>query len=92
MRQILCNSSGALVARMPKPVVEPGMVLVRVHYSLISVGTEIAPLRASVTLEEGVTALNRAIGYSKQAQYIFTKLSAIPRKPSIESRGRLDGH
>ena len=45
MRQILLNSGGAVVARVPRPVVERGSVLVRVHYSLISVGTEIAPLR-----------------------------------------------
>jgi predicted dehydrogenase/threonine dehydrogenase-like Zn-dependent dehydrogenase len=47
MRQILLNSSGARIARVPRPVAAPGAVLVRVHYSLISVGTEVAPLRAS---------------------------------------------
>jgi predicted dehydrogenase/threonine dehydrogenase-like Zn-dependent dehydrogenase len=47
MRQILLNSSGARVARVPRPVAAPGAVLVRVHYSLISVGTEVAPLKAS---------------------------------------------
>jgi len=80
MRQILCNSSGALVARMPKPIVEPGTVLVRVHYSLISVGTEIAPLRAGATLEECDTPLNRAIGYSKQAQIYLHKAMHDPQK------------
>lgn len=65
---------------MPKPVVEPGMVLVQVHYSLISVGTEIAPLRASVTLEEGVTPLNRALGYSKQAHIYLHKAIRDPQK------------
>ncbi len=46
MRQILMNSGGAVVARVPRPIVERGAVLVRVQYSLISVGTEIAPLRS----------------------------------------------
>ena len=45
MRQILLNSSGALVARMPRPVAGRGEVLVRVRYSLISTGTEIASIR-----------------------------------------------
>lgn len=45
MRQILCNSNGAFVARAPRPAVEPGQVLIRVHYSLVSVGTEIAALK-----------------------------------------------
>ena len=38
------NMSGVVVARMPRPVVQPGTVLIRVQYSLVSVGTEVAPL------------------------------------------------
>ncbi|MDD5757818.1 MAG: bi-domain-containing oxidoreductase [Desulfobulbaceae bacterium] len=34
---------------MPRPALAPGMVLIRVHYSLVSVGTEIASLRPAVT-------------------------------------------
>lgn len=45
MRQILLNSQGAIVARMPRPAVAAGEVLVRTHYSLISTGTELASLR-----------------------------------------------
>ena len=44
MKQVLLNSAGALVARVPMPQVEIGGVLVRARYSLISVGTEIATL------------------------------------------------
>jgi predicted dehydrogenase/threonine dehydrogenase-like Zn-dependent dehydrogenase len=47
MRQIILNMSGAVVARMPRPVVQPGTVLIRVRYSFVSVGTEIASLRPS---------------------------------------------
>lgn len=46
MRQVLVNSQGALIARMPRPVTEPGCLLVRVRYSMISAGTELAALRA----------------------------------------------
>lgn len=45
MRQILLNSQGAIVARMPRPAVAAGEVLVRTHFSLISTGTELASLR-----------------------------------------------
>lgn len=45
MRQIILNMGGAVVARMPRPVVQPGTLLIRVHYSFLSIGTEIAPLR-----------------------------------------------
>ena len=41
------NMSGVVVARMPRPAVQPGHVLIRVRYSLVSVGTEIAPLKAT---------------------------------------------
>ena len=75
MRQILMNSGGARVARMPRPAPEPGAVEVRVHYSLVSVGTEIAPLRASFTdaapdrppLERGAAYLTVAAGYLRKS-------------------------
>src|SRR5262245_29176011 len=75
MRQILMNSGGARVARMPRPAAEPGAVVVRVHYSLVSVGTEIAPLRASFTdaapdrppLERGAAYLTVAAGYLRKS-------------------------
>ncbi len=47
MKQILLSSAGAILARVPRPAVVPGCVLVEVHHSLISVGTELAPLRAT---------------------------------------------
>ena len=42
--------SGAVVARMPRPPVQPGTVLIRVRYSFVSVGTEIASLRPSTAV------------------------------------------
>lgn len=59
MRQILLNSKGAVIARMPRPAVEPGSVLIRVRYSLISTGTEIAGLRYTSS-ETGVNGISRA--------------------------------
>jgi predicted dehydrogenase/threonine dehydrogenase-like Zn-dependent dehydrogenase len=47
MRQLLMNMGGVVVARMPRPAVQPGHILIRVRYSLVSVGTEIAPLKVS---------------------------------------------
>lgn len=59
MRQILCNGSKILLARMPRPTVQPGCVLVRVHYSLISAGTEIAGLRASLSPENKISRIEQ---------------------------------
>src|SRR5262245_56202912 len=56
MRQILGTSSGAIVARMPRPVAESGSVLIRVHYSFISAGTELAPLRSTVVAADAPPA------------------------------------
>jgi predicted dehydrogenase len=57
------NMGGVVVARMPRPVVQRGTVLIRVRYSLVSIGTEIAPLRpASVTRPPEVTAIEHGVG------------------------------
>ena len=75
MRQILCNSSGARIVRMPRPVIEPGSVLVRVHYSMISVGTEIAALRSAVS------SAGPAQRSSEVASLAHTYLRATLRDP-----------
>src|SRR5262245_14290573 len=56
MRQILGTSNGAVIARMPRPTVDRGSVLVRVHYSFISAGTELAPLRTTIVAPEASVA------------------------------------
>lgn len=78
MRQILLNSQGAVVARMPRPAVEPGTILVRVRYSLISTGTEIASLRPqSAASEEGA---------SSRAKTALTYLGKAARNPRKATR------
>ncbi len=80
MRQILLNSSGAVVARVPRPIVERGAVLVRVHYSLISVGTEIAPLRSVAGAAPDSSAVERGIEYASLATRYFHASVRDPRK------------
>ena len=80
MRQILLNSGGAVVARVPRPVVERGSVLVRVHYSLISVGTEIAPLRTVASAAPDSTSIERGIEYAGLARHYLRASIRDPRK------------
>src|SRR5437763_7376382 len=80
MRQILLNNSGAVVARVPRPIVERGAVLVRVHYSLISVGTEIAPLRSVAGAAPDSTAVERGIEYASLAKHYLRASLRDPRK------------
>ena len=80
MRQIVLNSSGAMVARVPRPIVERGSVLVRVHYSLISVGTEVAPLRRSSGGPLDSTTIERSIEYASLARHYFRASLRDPRK------------
>ena len=80
MRQILLNSAGAVVARVPRPIVERGSVLVRVQYSLISVGTEIAPLRSVAGAAPDSTAVERGIEYASLAKHYFRASLRDPRK------------
>ncbi len=80
MRQILLNSGGAIVARVPRPIVERGAVLVRVHYSLISVGTEIAPLRSSGSSAPDSSTIERSIEYAGRARHYLRASLRDPRK------------
>ncbi len=75
MRQILLNSKGAVIARMPRPMVESGSVLVRTHYSLISTGTEIASLRPK---DDGEGS--GPISYSRSALTLLGKAVRDPNK------------
>jgi len=80
MRQILLNSGGAVVARVPRPLVERGSVLVRVHYSLISVGTEIAPLRSMASQAPDSSAIERGVEYASLAKHYFKASLRDPKK------------
>src|SRR5947207_4061676 len=80
MRQILLNSGGAVVARVPRPIVERGAVLVRVQYSLISVGTEIAPLRSVGGAAPDSSAVERGIEYAALARHYVRASLRDPRK------------
>src|SRR5471032_3405437 len=78
MRQILLNSGGAVVARVPRPLVERGSVLVRVQYSLISVGTEIAPLRSMAS-----QAMDRVTKIAKSQVAKLRPARPVPIVPAI---------
>src|SRR5471032_631547 len=81
MRQILMNSSGAIVARVPRPAVEAGSVLVRVHYSLISVGTEIAPLKAPLaSTPDGASPVEKGVAYANLATHYLRASWRDPQK------------
>jgi predicted dehydrogenase/threonine dehydrogenase-like Zn-dependent dehydrogenase len=80
MRQILLNTGGAAIARVPRPIVERGSVLVRVHYSLISVGTEIAPLRTVAGAAPDSSAMERGVEYANLARHYLRASLRDPRK------------
>src|SRR5437762_3599368 len=80
MRQILLNSGGAVVARVARPIVESGSVLVRVQYSLISVGTEIAPLPSMASKAPDSTAIEPGLEYASLAKHYFRASLRDPKK------------
>src|SRR3954470_10381419 len=80
MRQLLMNMSGVVVARMPRPVVQPGTVLIRVHYSLVSVGTEVAPLRPSSVSAPDTPAIERGLDRARLLNHYFRASLRDPRK------------
>jgi predicted dehydrogenase/threonine dehydrogenase-like Zn-dependent dehydrogenase len=83
MRQILCNSDGALVARVPRPAPGRGQVLIRVQYSLISVGTEIAALRPQPVAATDDSLVTRAAAHTRLAR---TYLGLALRNPGKATR------
>lgn len=80
MRQVLISNTSAIVARMPRPTAEPGSVLVRVRYSLVSTGTELAALRPLSAGTAGVSASERVSDLSSKAQLYLGKAARDPRK------------
>jgi len=81
MEQVLCNSNGAIIARMPKPTIDDDSVLIQVHYSMISVGTEIAPLRASIAAEDlPVLTVDKAKEYGQIASLYLGAALKDPAK------------
>jgi predicted dehydrogenase/threonine dehydrogenase-like Zn-dependent dehydrogenase len=80
MRQLLMNMGGVLVARMPRPPIQRGMVLIRVRYSLISIGTEIAPLRSSAVSAPDVPAIERHLERARLARHYLRASLRDPRK------------
>ena len=80
MRQLLMNMGGVVVARMPRPQIQRGMVLIRVRYSLVSVGTEVASLRPASVSAPDVTALERNVERARLARHYFRASLRDPRK------------
>jgi len=74
------NMSGVVVARMPRPVVQPGTVLIRVEYSLVSVGTEVAPLRPSSASAPDTPAVERGLDRARVLNRYFRASLRDPRK------------
>jgi predicted dehydrogenase/threonine dehydrogenase-like Zn-dependent dehydrogenase len=93
MRQILLNDRGALIARMPRPVLEDGTLLVRVRYSLVSTGTELSGLRASADPADKGTVTERARASAGLARHYLRAAIAEPdramRRVAAIARGRI---
>jgi predicted dehydrogenase/threonine dehydrogenase-like Zn-dependent dehydrogenase len=80
MRQLLMNMSGVTVGRMPRPVVQSGAVLIRVHYSLVSVGTEVAPLRPASVAAPDTPTIERNLDRARQLKHYAAASLRDPRK------------
>jgi predicted dehydrogenase/threonine dehydrogenase-like Zn-dependent dehydrogenase len=74
------NMSGVIVARMPRPVVQPGTVLIRVHYSLVSVGTEVGPLRPASVAAPETPVIERGLDRARLLEHYFRASLRDPRK------------
>jgi predicted dehydrogenase/threonine dehydrogenase-like Zn-dependent dehydrogenase len=80
MKQVLINKGIAILAEVPAPLIESGEVLVQVHTSCLSVGTEMNGLRSSA-----VPMWKRAL---KQPEKIASTLEMI-KTTGLQSTWRL---
>ena len=80
MEQVLCNSKGAIIARMPRPVIDKNNILVEVHYSMISIGTEVAPLKASIEASSQEMSIQKAREYGELAKAYLGAALKDPKK------------
>ena len=62
MKQVMVSGGSVRLEEVPAPLVEPGTVLVRTHYSCISIGTEMSGVRSS-----GASLWKRAL---RKPQYV----------------------
>ncbi len=79
MRQVMFSNSRAFMARMPRPTPDPGCVLVRTEFSLISTGTELAALRPLFAVSAGQSATERVSELTVRAQHYLGKAIKNPR-------------
>jgi len=81
MKQVLIKKGKAIVDEIPAPTVSPGNILVKVAYSCISAGTEMAGIKSS-----GQTIIQRAL---RQPQNIKKGLNMIKQKGILKTKNVL---
>jgi len=80
MHQIVVKSGKTLLEDVPKPIIMPGTILVKVHYSCISQGTEISGVKSS-----GKSATKKIIEAIKtKPEKIKKGLDLLKRKGSLK--------
>lgn len=84
MKQVFISKGQALVEEIPAPQVEAGAVLVRVHHSCISIGTEMSGIKAS-----GMPLWKRALS---QPQKVKKAVQMLATKGLAHTRNRLQEH
>lgn len=85
MKQVLIKGGAARVENVPAPMVEARTVLVRVHYSCISAGTELAGLRMSA-----MPLYRRALKQPENVRRVLESVRDVGVRNTIDRvRGKL---
>lgn len=79
MKQVLIQGGGAIIAEVPAPQVSPKNILVRVDYSCISVGTEMAGVRMS-----GLPLYQRALKQPENVKRVIEMMRDQGVKRTLE--------
>jgi predicted dehydrogenase len=79
VKQVLMTGDRAFLARVPRPAVDPGALLVQTHFTLISTGTELAGLKAALAKDDEGAA-GRVKELTNRASYYLGKAIQNPGK------------
>ena len=83
MKQVLVRGGGVVVDEVPAPELGPREILVRVHYSCVSVGTELSSVQLS-----GMPLYRRAL---KQPQHAKRALEVAREQGVVRTYKRISG-
>lgn len=79
MKQLIIQNGQVIVADVPAPIAQPGQILVKVAYSLISIGTEMSAVTSS-----GKSLVQRAVEQPEKVKQVFQNIRQVGLRKTLD--------